>query len=315
MRLNAKTPGEISKYDISKVARRVEIDPVIGVSMILGAIAKVTTNHGFNGGTNEEQIKILLKDAWEKFEQYEFEVSEITEMWNARKWGKAHTRAQTVSAIQSLKSKGTIVVTIGGGHGAKTTKYGLKTVIEGMANSSTEQAAPPVGAVKTESSENDKADKWIGDVILDRITELHDKYANSTDAMLAALNVSDDNTKNYTEAFKLLIMELGEFRKVAQENVVIQQGNATADNEFQDAVQSNFLELETYFKRIEEWFKETIQTIDGSYDERYWADQIKTTYRDAYKEGFKDGRESYREEFLVQFKAAGDELAMKPDID
>ena len=63
---------------------RIELDSVLTIAFLWSQIYHMTTRHGFNGGTHEDQLKILMQDEYTKRGAYEFTTDELLNLWNSR---------------------------------------------------------------------------------------------------------------------------------------------------------------------------------------------------------------------------------------
>jgi predicted transcriptional regulator len=314
-RLYAKSKDELSGYEKRRLRNNQKpvISSVEAVALLWSAVILPGTVHGFNGGTNEDQVKILMKNEWERNKKSEFTIAEILDIWNYRKHGKPHTRQQAVNAIQSLRAKGIVSVTEhqDRSKGKSHAKYALTKVLEEMTEPVVEdtekEGQSPVEIAPGHYFQSDTPVASIEETVLTAIGSLGKEYKANINALIEMFEKYDSNVVSYDAAFKQLVVEIAAHRKVTTEiqnhNVEAFKQNTTEFVAFSDRTNENFAELESYYGKIVAFMGDAIARLEQIYritsNPNTVAKASSNEWRDGYKEGFKDGRADYRSELTV----------------
>lgn len=277
------------------------LDPITAIAIVWSSIVMGGTVHGFNGGTNEDQVKILMINEYNHKSKTDLTIDEILDLWNSRKHGKPHTRQQAVNAVQALKAKGHVVVTdhIPGKAGKPSARYALASVLEKETSPTfpveeemTEEKTSVITTVETVDPHSMTA------LILDRLNEMHQLYTNSLAAIIQHLDngsvASASTERAYNNLVTQINLQMQEASEIHTHNVSALQLNADEFAKFVDRTNSNFSEIESYFKQVEKY----LQVGSGQNSNQ--------AYREGYKEGFKDGRKDYRDDLTSSTRAIED---------
>lgn len=262
---------------------QVKLDAVIATAMILSGVYKgMATKRGMNYSTNQDQIKVLMKNEWERNHTIEFTVDDVLILWNNRTNGKPHTKQQVAAALQGLKSIGHVVITSGGP--GQVGKYALSSVIEEMTDPSN---STPVGKKENPELEisNDsdhRAETVIIQSLMAPLTHLDKRLTGHFDAIINALETSDQTNKNYAEAIDALGRLVGGLLESYGEQTNILNSNNEVWRKFTEETMSNFREWDDFLKNYESHSDDQV---------------LREAYRSGYKDGFKDGREDFKSEF------------------
>jgi hypothetical protein len=279
--------------------QRKTLDPVTAVAIVWSSIFMPNT-HGINGGTNADQIKLLMKQGYERHGVIDFTPAELVKLWNQNSHGKTRTIKQVASALQALKSKGHVTITEKGGYavgskGPQPSRYALISVIE-------KETAPPVEENKINSpSDIPGTDDFPGTEVspkseigsltgkLNTLTKIVEKnyavIANSYTEHTQAINSS-------REAYNKLVATI---QDLINFNSITANANGEEFIKFSKQTNSNFQELQEQYIKILDVLSSKINTLATTSSS---PKEIMDAYREGYKAGFKDGRNDYRDDLL-----------------
>lgn len=90
---------------------KLTLDPVMAIALIEGTLIREMQVRHHIRGTYQDQVKLVMKNAWTQDKKSEWTVSDLLVEWN-KQGNSTRTRQQLVAALGNLREKG-IVVNVG----------------------------------------------------------------------------------------------------------------------------------------------------------------------------------------------------------
>lgn len=290
--------------------QRKPLDPVSATALLWSFI--VVNNHGINGGTNKDQIKLLMKQGYERRGEVDFSIEELRVLWTENSHGRVRTNREVINAIQSLRREKKVVVTVEsqpvkGQQGKSFARYGLVSVLE-------KETAPPVEEKEIKrpndvpgtddfpgtpiSGSNPKVQLSRNDVGLlvgtvnkfaQQLSDLETALSEQSEVLMTSLVGLGESADKQREAYNQLVSTIQE---LINSHAKTLNANGAELEKFASQTNSNFGELEEHYVLLRELFSSKFETHAVE------SKAIMDAYKNGYKEGFKDGRSDYRDDLI-----------------